>query len=325
MTRRPGAGWTDNIWLRFAVRRTGRLLVSVWVVITAAFGMIHLIPGDPVRAALGPTASPDLVNARREALGLNDPLWLQYLHYLGNLFTGNLGESMISGLPVSQTIGERLPATVELAVYAFCVAVIVSIPLGLVMGVLTRGGRHRAGEMAFTGTSVVLGVIPEFMLAVALVAVFAVQLHWLPVASKAGFSSYVLPVLSLSVGPAAVLSRIVRVETLAVLQADYIRTARAKRLPPWRIYLRHALPNALTATITLGGLLLGAMVAGTVLVENIFAWPGLGMTIVQSILAKDYPLVQGVVLVYGIGVLLVNLVVDVALALIDPRSTIRDI
>jgi peptide/nickel transport system permease protein len=121
-----------------------------------------------------------------------------------------------------------------------------------------------------------------------------------------------------------VLARIVRVETLAVLQADYIRTARAKRLPRWRVYLRHALPNALTATITLGGLLLAAMVAGTVLVENVFAWPGLGSAIVSSILAKDYPLVSGIVLVYGVGVLLVNLVVDIALAVLDPRSTIRE-
>lgn len=133
-----------------------------------------------------------------------------------------------------------------------------------------------------------------------------------------------LPVVALAAGPAAVLARLVRVEMLAVLRADYIRTARAKRLPSWLVYLRHALPNALTSTLTLGGLLLSAMVAGTVLVENVFAWPGLGSTIVQSILAKDYPVVQGVVLVYGLGVLLVNLAVDVALALLDPRSTIRE-
>jgi peptide/nickel transport system permease protein len=134
----------------------------------------------------------------------------------------------------------------------------------------------------------------------------------------------VLPVLSLAIGPAAVLSRILRVEMIAVLQADYVRTARAKRLPAMAIYVRHALPNALTSTITLGGLLLSTMVAGTVLVENVFAWPGLGSTIVSSILSKDYPVVQGVVLVYGVGVLAVNLIVDVALALLDPRSTIRE-
>jgi peptide/nickel transport system permease protein len=169
-----------------------------------------------------------------------------------------------------------------------------------------------------------VATIPEFLLAVGLVWVFGVQLGWFPVAGRGGPSSYVLPVLSLAAGPAAVLARIVRIEMASVLNADYIRTARAKRLPPRRIYLRHALPNAVTASLTIGGLLLSSLVAGTVLVENVFAWPGLGSTIVQSILSKDYPVVQGVVLVYGTGVLLVNVAVDVALALLDPRSAIRE-
>ncbi|MTD58797.1 ABC transporter permease [Amycolatopsis pithecellobii] len=319
---KPALG--ENAWLRFAVRRGGRLLVSVWVLLTAAFGMIHLIPGDPVRAALGPTASAQVVGARRAALGLDDPLWQQYFHYLGNLFSGKLGVSMSSGLPVSQIISERLPATLEIAVYSFLLALAVAIPVGAGMAVLTRGGRHRHAELAFTSASVVLAAIPEFLIAVGLVFVFGVTLGWAPVAGRTGPESYLLPVLALALGPAAVLARIVRVEMLTVLRADYIRTARAKRLPARLVYLRHALPNALTATLTLGGLLLSALVAGTVLVENVFAWPGLGSTIVQSILAKDYPVVQGIVLVYGLGVLLVNLAVDVALALLDPRSTIRE-
>ena len=189
---------------------------------------------------------------------------------------------------------------------------------------MTRGGRRPRAELSFTSVSVVLAAIPEFLLAVGLVYVFAVKLAWLPVAGRGTAASYLLPTLSLAIGPAAVLARICRVELLAVLRTDYLRTARAKRLPEARIYLRHALPNAVTATITVGGLLLGGMVAGTALVENVFGWPGLGSTIVSSILSKDYPLVQGVVLVYGIGVLLVNLVVDIALALLDPRSTIRE-
>jgi peptide/nickel transport system permease protein len=321
---RTAAGLVDSAWLRFAARRLARLLVSVWVLVTVAFLMIHLIPGDPVRAALGSAAPPSLVATRREALGLNDPLWLQYAHYLRGLFTGDLGVSTISGLPVSQVIGDRFPATAELAVGAFILAVVVSVPLGLAMAVLTRNGRRRRGELAFTSTSVLLAAIPEFLVAVGLVYVFSVTLGWAPVAGRSGPASYVLPILALSLGPTAALARIVRVETLAVLQADFIRTARAKRLPDRIVYLRHAMPNALTATITIGGLLLGGLVAGTVLVENVFAWPGLGSTIVQSILAKDYPVVQGVVLVYGLGVLLVNLAVDVALALLDPRSTIRE-
>ncbi|HZY77639.1 MAG TPA: ABC transporter permease [Jatrophihabitantaceae bacterium] len=315
---------TDNAWVRFAVRRLERLIVSVWVLLTAAFAMIHLIPGDPVRAVLGPTASPQLVQAKRHDLGLDQPLYRQYGHYLHGVFTGDFGTSLGSGLPVSQVISQRLPATLELAVLAFAVAVLLAIPIGVLMSVLTRGGRARRTELTFTSTSVVLGAIPEFLLAVALVYVFGVNLGWLPVAGRSGPDSYILPVLSLAIGPAAVLARIVRVEMLAVLQADFVRTARAKRLRAAAIYLKHALPNAVTATLTLGGLLLSAMVAGTVLVENVFAWPGLGSTIVQSILAKDYPLVQGIVFVYGIGVLAVNLVVDVALALLDPRSAIRE-
>ncbi|WP_426565122.1 ABC transporter permease [Angustibacter sp. McL0619] len=316
----PGGRWT-----RFVLRRTGRLLVSLWVLVTASFLMIHLVPGDPVRAALGLTAPADLVAAKREALGLNDPLLTQYVHYVSDLLHGDLGESIVSQLPVSQTISQRLPATASLALLAFVVAVAVAIPLGVAVAVATRRGRRRRTELAFASTSVVLGAVPDFLVGVALVCVFAVSLGWFPVAGREGPSSYVLPVLALAIGPAAVLSRIVRVEMLAVLVTDYIRTARAKRLPATRIHLRHALPNAVTATLTLGGMLLASMVAGTVLVENVFAWPGLGSTIVASIVARDYPLVQGTVLVYGVIVLVVNTLVDVALALLDPRSTIGDL
>lgn len=321
---RPGIALTDSPALRFAVRRLGRFVVSLWVLLTAAFLMIHLIPGDPVRAALGISAPPDLVAQRRHALGLDLPLPVQYWHYLRGVFTGDFGTSMASQLPVSRIIADRLPATLQLAVAAFVVAIVIAIPLGTFMGVLTRGGRARRTELAFTTTSVLVGAIPDFLVGVVLVWIVGVHLHWLPVAGRSGVDSFVLPVLSLAIGPAAVLSRILRVEMIGVLQADYVRTARAKRLPPMAVYVRHALPNALTSTITLGGLLLSTMVAGTVLVENVFAWPGLGSTIVSSILSKDYPVVQGVVLVYGIGVLAVNLVVDVALALLDPRSTIRE-
>jgi peptide/nickel transport system permease protein len=311
-------------WSRFAARRLGQLLISVLVLVTASFLMIHLVPGDPVRAALGLDASQGVVNARRAALGLNDPLWLQYVHYLRDLLSGKMGDSITSGLPVAQTIGQRLPATLELAGYAFGVAIIVAIPLGLTMGVVTRGGRRRGAELSFTAVAVVLGAIPGFLLAFGLIDVFSVQLGWTPVALQGGFSSYALPVLSLAIGPAVILARILRLEVLAALQADYVRTARAKRLPSARLYLGHVLPNALTATITVCGLLLAGLVAGTVLIENVFAWPGLGQTMVASIISKDYPVVQGIVLVYGTGVLLVNLAVDVTLALLDPRSTIRE-
>ena len=320
----PRTGVRSHVWARFAVRRSWRLLVSLWVLVTASFLMIHLIPGDPVRAALGPTAPADLVAARRESLGLNDPIWQQYLDYLHGLFTGDLGTSLVSQLPVSDVIAQRLPATLSLAVLAFLAAVLVAIPVGVTMGVLTRRGHGRRTELAFTTTSVVLGTIPDFLLGVVLVYVFGVTLGWLPVAGNDSPAAYVLPVLALATGTAAILARIIRVEMVAVIEADFVRTARAKRLPARTVYLGHALPNALTASLTLGGLILGALVASTVLVENVFAWPGLGSTIAQSILNKDYPLVQAIVLVYGVGVLLVNTGVDVALAVLDPRSMIRE-
>ena len=207
---------------------------------------------------------------------------------------------------------------------ATAVAVLVAVPLGVTMGVLTRRGHGRRTELAFTTTSVVLGIVPDFLVGVLLVYLFGVNLGWLPVAGNDTPSAYVLPVLSLAIGPAAILARIVRIEMVTILEADFVRTARAKRLPRRRIYLGHALPNALTASLTLGGLILSAMVAGTVLVENVFAWPGLGSTIVSSILTKDYQVVQAIVLIYGVGVLLVNTSVDVALALLDPRSMIRE-
>ncbi|MET0772228.1 MAG: ABC transporter permease [Candidatus Limnocylindrales bacterium] len=319
----PLARLAADPWVRFVARRVGRLVVSMWVLITASFLMIRLIPGDPVRAALGMTAPPALVAATREALGLDDPLWVQYVDYLRDLLSGDLGASMISKLPVADVIAQRLPATLQLAFLAFIVAVAVAVPLGVVMGVLTRHGRRRRTELGFTTTSVVLGTIPDIIVGVVLVYVFAVGLDWVPVAGRSGPDSYVLPVIALAIGPAVILARLLRVEMVKVLEADFIRTARAKRLPARVIYLRHALPNALTASLTVAGLLLSSLVAATVLVENVFAWPGLGGTLVGSILDKDYLMVQALVLVYGTFALLVNLGVDVILALLDPRSLIR--
>lgn len=311
-------------WVAFARRRLGRFVVSVWVLITASFAMIHLIPGDPVRATLGLTAPAALVAKRREMLGLNDPLVVQYLNYFKNLAVGDLGISTRSGLPVAGIIADRLPPTLLLAVLAFAVIVVLSLPLGIVTAIFTQRGRRRGGELTFTSVTGVVAAIPEFLFAVGLVFVFAVTVQVFPAAGRSGPVSYVLPVTALAAGPTAALARIVRVEALRVLDQDYVRTARAKRLRPRLVYLRHALPNMVTASLTIGGLLLSGLIGGTVLVENIFAWPGLGTAIVSSITNKDYSLVQGVVLVYGLLVLLVNLGVDVLLAILDPRSTIRE-
>lgn len=319
-----GSALSGRRWLNFLARRLWQLALSMLALIAGTFAMLHLIPGDPVRASLGVTAPAELVNSRRHTLGLDQPLLHQFWHYLIHVLSGDLGVSLSTNLPVAQIIHERLPSTLLLAGGALVVIMTISTPVGMVVAALTQGGQRRGLEIGFTAVASVMVAIPEFLLAVGFVALFAVVLGVVPVAGQSGPTSYIFPVAALALGPTAALTRIVRVETLRVLSLDYMRTARSKRLPARLLYVRHALPNLLTASLTIGGLLIGSLVAGTVLVENVFAWPGLGMTFVNSIAQKDYPLVQGIVLVLGTGVLIVNLLVDVALAFLDPRSTITE-
>jgi len=307
----------------FLVRRTARMVASMGALLVLTFAMIHLIPGDPVRAQLGPKAPPELVERRRAELGLDNSLPQQFWDYVRGIFSGDFGTSAVSNLPVSQVISERLPNTATLAGLAFVVIMVLSVPIGMVAAILTRDGRGRVTELAFTTTSGFFATIPDFVLGVSLVYVFGVSLDWFPVAYEPGPVAYVLPVAALSMGAIAALARIVRAETLQVLGQDYMRTARSKRLPARLEYLRHALPNMLTSTLTLGGLMLTGLVGGTVLVENVFAWPGLGTTVVQSVVNQDYELAQAVMLLLGGTVLVANLLVDVVLGVIDPRSTIR--
>jgi peptide/nickel transport system permease protein len=321
---RPLSAWASHVTTAYVLRRSASLLVSLALLLTATFLMIHLVPGDPVRAALGPTAPASLVAERRAALGLDKPLVAQYVDYLHNVLQGQFGTSITNGESVTDVIRERAPATLELGGIAFLVAIGVAVPLGVLMAAFTRAGKRRGLELGFTATTGVLAAVPSLLIAVGLVYLFAVTIHVFPVAGRAGFSSYVLPIAALALAPIASLSRIVRVEGLRVLDQDYIRTARGKRLPARIVYLRHALPNALTPTLTVAGLLLGGLLAGTVLVENIFAWPGLGTTLVQSVTNKDYPTVQAVAVVFGAVILLANFLVDIALGVIDPRSTILD-
>lgn len=315
---------TSGSWGTFLLRRLGRLVISLVVLVTTSFAMIRLIPGDPVRNMLGITASASVVEARRHALGLDQPLWKQYVDFWSGLVTGDLGDSFALQVPVSSVIADRLPATLQLAVLALVAMMILAIPIGLGAAALTRGGRRRRLELGYTGVAGFLSVVPEFLIAVGLLYAFAVVITAFPVAGRAGPSSYVLPVAALAIGNIAALSRIVRSEALSVLDQDYIRTARAKRMPVVRLYLRHALPNLLTSSLTIGGLVFGALIAGTVLVESIFGWPGLGMTIVESIRNKDYPVAQAIVIVYGGLVLLINLLVDILLVVLDPRSALKE-
>lgn len=312
----------SNPWVRYLARRALYFLVSLFLLVTLAFLLVQLIPGDPARASAGEMAPPEVVEARRAELGLDQPLIVQYLRFWVGLFTGDLGDSFTSRTPVIDVILTRAPATLELALLSVTIVLVIAIPVGLAFGALTRGQRRPGTEAGFTTVSAILAVIPEFLAGIVLVYLFAVNVQWLPVAGRSDVSSYVLPVVALAIGPTAALTRIVRAETLTVLEQDYVRTARAKRMTPARLYGRHVLPNLLTSTLTISGLLLGGMIAGTVLVENIFAWPGLGSTIVSSIQGKDYPLVQAIIIFYGAAVLLINLVVDILLILLDPRTAL---
>lgn len=323
LTRRRNR-WAGHARSAYLLRRSARLVVSLALLLTATFFMIHLVPGDPVRASLGPTAPASLVADRKAALGLDKPLLTQYVNYVGDVLHGDFGTSLTSGERITDTIQERGPSTLRLGGLAFLVGFFVAIPLGLLMAALTRDSRRRRLELGFTATTGAIAAVPSFLLAVALVYLFAVTIHAFPVAGRGGASSYVLPVASLSLAAVASLSRIVRVEGLRVLEQDYIRTARGKRLPARIVYVRHALPNTLTPALTIAGLLLGNLLVGTVLVENIFAWPGLGTTLVAAVAQKDYSTVQAVAVVFGGVILLANFAVDLALGAIDPRSTILE-
>jgi peptide/nickel transport system permease protein len=322
--KRPGSPAVRRT-LRTAARRIVRFAVSLAVLLVASFTMIHLIPGDPVRASLGPAAPIELVQVRTALLGLDRPLPEQFFTYVGHVLTGDFGTSFLTGEEVGDVIATRLPNTLSLALLATAVALVVAVPLGMWAAVRTENGRNRGSELAFgtaTGTAV---AVPEFLYSIALVAVLAVGLGWFPPAGQAGPLTYVLPITALSIGPIAMIARITRVETLRELGSEYVRLARAKRLPAVRLHLRHVLPNTLTATLTMGGLLLTSLIAGSVLVENVFAWPGLGLKIVESITQKDYPVAQAVILVYGAVVLVVNLVVDLVLGALDPTSEIKEV
>lgn len=315
--RAAGARWT---W--FIGRRLVRLIVSLFILTSATFIMIHLIPGDPVRAALGEQATNQLVKLRTHQLGLDRPLIVQYFSYLKNVVTGNFGSSIVANAPVSQLLITRFPNTLKLAVPAFILVILISMPVGLFTAVRTRGGKGRATRTVFVGVTGLLNSIPDYVLATLLSVIFVIGLQAFPAAGDHGIRSFVLPIVALVAGPTASLSRIVRVEALKVLDAEYIRAAKARRIPTVLRYWRHVLPNMMTASLTFGAMILAGLIAGTVLVENVFDWPGVGTVISQAVSQKDYPEIQGVLLVLGTTVLVLNMIVDVVLGLLDPKSRI---
>lgn len=313
-----------RVWSRFALRRLGILLASLATLVTMTFLITHLVPGDPARAGLGPTASPSQIDARRATLHLDEPLPAQFGQYVQGVVTGDLGRSFASNQPVADVIRARFPATARLALIAFAVTLLIGLPLGMLMAVVTRGGKRPLADGTFSSTTGLMISVPDYLIATGLVALFGVALGWFPIAGDSGWRSYVLPVAAYSALSTGMLARVARVEMAAVLDQEYMRVARSKRLPAAHLYVRHALPNALTATLTFGGILLGGCLAGTVVVENVFAWPGLGSAVIQAIQDKDYPLVQGIVLLLGGLVLVVNLLVDIVLGLLDPRVINRE-
>jgi peptide/nickel transport system permease protein len=306
-------------WFGFIGRRLLRVVTVIIALVVAGFMLVRLIPGDPARAVLGPSATPEQVTAVRAQLGLDDPLWIQFVDYSRGLLTGDLGESFESQQPVAGIITESLPVTVTVAVEATILVLVVSLVVGMGIAILARNGRGRV-EFGFLLATSVAGGLPEYVAGTLLVLVFAISLDWLPVAGVQGPLSFVLPVLAVSIGPAATLARIVRREMATVLESDYLRTARAKRLPAGRMYLRHALPNVMTGTLTYSGLLLVGLLGGTVVAESVFNLPGTGRVIVQAVLSRDYPVIQAALLAIGLMAVLVTLVVDIAIRLADPRS-----
>jgi peptide/nickel transport system permease protein len=319
----PISGVLRSPWLGFLGRRLIGLAVVLVALVAATMLMVRVIPGDVALNILGDNASEADRQLVRYELGINRPIPEQFVSYTWGLFHGDMGKSFITKQPVSEIIANRLPKSAQLAAVSLLLVMLISVPFGLAAGALTRDGRHRRFEVGFTAVSSVVGSVPQFLTATFLAFIFAVWLRLLPVAGSDTWEASVLPILSISLSPIFILSRIVRVETLNVLAKDYIRTARSKRLSAIRIYFRHALPNVLTAALTIGGLLFANLIGGAVLVENIFARAGLGTELVKAILAKDYPVVQGIVIVLGITVVVINTVVDIALSLLDPRTLTR--
>ena len=301
--------------LTFILQRLLGAFLVILGVVSIVFLLIHMIPGDPVEIMLGESASSADREALRAALGLNLPIGVQFQNYLYGLLHLDTGISIHFRRPVTELLLERLPATGLLALATLLITLALALPLGVIAAV-RRNTWWDTGAMSFS----MLGVsIPNFWLGPLLILVFSLWLGWFPISGRSGFASVILPALTLATGLVAVLSRMVRSSMLEVLGEDYMRTARAKGLPPHRVILHHGLRNALLPVITLLGLQLGALLAGAVITETVFSWPGIGLLTIESIQSRDYPVVQACVLLISVTYVLVNLLTDLAYAWIDPR------
>jgi peptide/nickel transport system permease protein len=289
------------------------VIVGVSVVV---FSIIHLLPGDPVLAILsGANATAEQERELRAQLRLDDPLVLQYGRFVTRALVGDFGRSIFTGRPVSQEIAEQLPSTLALAATALLIAVIVGVGLGVLAAVRHNTWVDRAAMLiALGGVS-----MPSFWLGLVLILIFSLQLGWLPATGQGGWNRLILPAATIGLNYAAVIARLVRSSLLEVLGNNYISTARAKGLSEWGVTLKHALGNALIPVTTIIGVQLGNLLAGTIIVETVFSRRGMGRLAVTAVLDKDYPLIQGVVLVSALGYVLTNLLVDLSYSALDPR------
>jgi peptide/nickel transport system permease protein len=296
-------------------RRFVLLAVTVVGVATLVFAFLRFVPGDPVEIMLGEWAAPADVAALRTELGLDRPLLVQYGRFLVRAAAGDLGESITYREPVTRVIAARYPATLALAAVAFILAVALALPLGVLAAVRPGTAIDRVARLvALAGVC-----LPSLWLGPLLILAFSIRLGWLPVSGTGGAAHLVLPAVTLGFGMASTLLRLTRASMLGALAQDYIRTARAKGAPAWRVVAVHALRNALLPVTTVAGLQAGALLAGAVITETIFAWPGLGRLLVQAIDARDYPLVQGCVLAIACTYVALNAATDALYAAIDPR------
>ncbi len=300
---------------RYILKRLILFFPVIFGVVTLVFFLIHLMPGDPVEVMLGETALSSEKEDLIKSLGLDKGIGEQYLIFLKNAGKGDLGKSVHTKRPVLETVIERYPATLELTIAALIIAILISIPAGIISAIKKDSFADR-GFMLFA----LLGVsIPNFWLGPLLIILFSIQLGWLPVAGREGIYHLILPAITLGMGMSAILSRMTRASMLEVLNKEYIITARAKGLSSAVVIMKHAFRNALIPVVTVIGLQFGALLAGAVITETIFSWPGIGRLMIQGIYTRDYPIVQGCILIIALSYVLINLITDILYSYIDPR------
>jgi peptide/nickel transport system permease protein len=301
--------------ITYVARRVVASVPTLWGVATVVFVMARLLPGDPARVIAGVLASPEDVERIRQQMGLDQPLWVQYGNFLGSLLRLNLGTSAHTNAPVIEEIGSRLPYTVELAV----VALVLAVTVGVLAGVAAAIRRNTMLDLLISSFSVFGVSMPVYWLGLMMIILFAIDLRLLPAAGADEPTSILMPAVTLALFSLGLIARMTRSSMLEVLGQDYVRTARAKGAPLRSVVFRHALRNALLPIMTVIGLQFGALLGGAVVTETVFAWPGVGRLLIDSIFFRDYPVVQGLVLMFGTTFVVINLLVDLLYAYVDPR------